>query len=63
MMPIEIENNELGLDEVVMRNCFFLIERMTDQSFWIGIDNKEDGLYHINLYVEKGKLIARIEKQ
>jgi hypothetical protein len=36
---------------------------MSDSSFWIGVSSKEEGLHHINLYVEKGKLIARIEKQ
>jgi hypothetical protein len=62
-MTIRIENNNLGLDEVVMDNCFFHLERMNEKSFWIGIDNKEDGLYHINIYVENGKLVARIEKE
>lgn len=62
-MPIDIESNELGLDEIVMRDCFFHLERMDDQCFWIGIDNRADGLYHINIYLEDGKLVARIEKQ
>lgn len=62
-MAVDIEHNDLGLDEVVMRNCFFHLERMTDDCFWIGIDNEKDGLYHINLYIENGKLKARIEKQ
>ena len=62
-MAIEIGDNELGLDEVVMRDCFFHLERMTDECFWIGIDNGEDGLYHISIYVQDGRLLARIEKQ
>lgn len=60
---MDIEENELGLDEVVMRNCFFHLERMTDHSFWIGVDNEHEGLYHINVYIEDGILKARIEKQ
>jgi hypothetical protein len=60
---MEINNNELGLDEVVMEKCHFHIERMSDTSFWIGVSNNKDGYYHINLHIEKGKLIARIEKQ
>lgn len=60
---MRIETDELGLDEAVIDNCHFHIERMSDSSFWIGVSSKEEGLHHINLYVEKGKLIARIEKQ
>lgn len=56
-------HDELGLDEVVVKDCFFHLERMTDESFWIGINAEKDGYYHINLYIEGGKLKARIEKQ
>jgi len=60
---MRIETNDLGLDEVVMEKCHFHIERMSDTSFWIGLSNNKDGYHHINLSVEKGKLIARIDKQ
>jgi len=61
-MTIRIETDELGLDEAVMTKCTFHIERMSNTGFWIGIDNRADGLYHINLYLEDGKLKARMEK-
>lgn len=60
---MEVGENELGLDEVVMRDCRFHLERMTDGCFWIGIDNERDGLYHISIYIEDGILRARLEKQ
>lgn len=60
---IDIEINELGLDEIFMRDCNFHIERMTDQSFWIGIDNEKFGLYHIQLWIEDGKLLASATKE
>lgn len=62
-MAIEIGDNELGLDEVAMRDCSFHMERMADDCFWIGVDNREDGLYHISIFIEDGILRARIEKQ
>lgn len=60
---MRFENNELGLDEVVMKDCFFHLERMNDRSFWIGVEDKLGDLYHINIYIERGKLVARMEKQ
>ena len=62
-MTLRIEHNELGLDEVVMEDCFFHLERMDDKSFWIGANVDKVGYYHINLYIENGMLKARIEKQ
>jgi hypothetical protein len=59
---MRVEHNELGLDEVVMHKCHFHLERMTDDAFWISVDNEHDGLYHINVYIENGKLKARIEQ-
>lgn len=58
---MRIEKDSLGLDEVVMEKCHFHIERMSDTSFWIGISNNKDGYHYINLSIEKGKLIARID--
>ena len=60
---MRFENNELGLDEVVLKDCFFHLERMNDRNFWIGVEDKVGGLYHINLYIERGKLVAKMEKQ
>lgn len=62
-MTVRFEENEMGLDEVVIENCFFHLERMTDDCFWIGIENPTDGLHHIQIYVKNNKLYARIEKQ
>lgn len=55
--------NDLGLDEVVMENCFFHLERMNDEVFWIGIENPIDGLHHIQIYVKDNKIYARINKE
>lgn len=51
-----------GLEEAVLTDCFFHIERMNDRSFWIGVSN-ETGLYHINLYIDGDMLKANFEKQ
>lgn len=59
---MRIEKNKLGLDEVVLEECHFHIERMDDKSFWMCVNSKKDGCYHIDLYVEKGKLLARINQ-
>lgn len=60
---MRIENNELGLDEVVMENCFFHLERINDETFWIGIENPIDGLHHIQIYAKDNKIYARISKE
>jgi hypothetical protein len=62
-MKFRSQSNEMGLDEVVMENCFIHLERMDDTCFWIGIENPIDGLHHIQVYVKNNKIYARIEKQ
>ena len=60
---MRIKQDDMGLDEVVVKDCFFHLERMDEKSFWIGLSVDKVGYYHVNLYIENGVLKARIEKQ
>lgn len=58
---IEYDLNEEQLDEVVLTNSFFHLERMNDNTFWIGVKN-DTGYYHINIFFRDGKVHSRIER-
>lgn len=59
---MEINFDELGMDELILKECYFHIERMDDDHFWLCASSKEHGYFHIDLMIEKGKLIAKVDR-
>lgn len=50
----------LGLDEITATGCDFHGERMTDTSFWFGVN--QGGKYvNVWLTAKRGKIIASVE--
>jgi len=57
-------NQDGSLDEVVIPNCTFHLEQMSNGHWWIGIYRKGKPDQHINLSTKRGtKITARIQEQ
>jgi hypothetical protein len=57
-------NEDGSLDEVVIEDCTFHLEQMSDGHWWIGIYQKDKPDIHINLSTKRGaKIRANMQEQ